>query len=136
MRRTNNLSNRPEKTGKGAKMMKLDYEQNGDYLIPMLQVDKQPEGTLTKYGHMREKFLKEHRKGVHTALSLEGKLKEHLLMIQEQAEERMEFLTEQMKQSQGVTEQLKEEDQMLWVAKMNNIRQAAEEIVLTELIYS
>lgn len=120
----------------GAKSMNLAYEKNGDYLIPMLQMDKQPEGTLTKYGLMRKKFLQENKNGVYTGLLLKGKLKEHLLMVQEQAEKRMEVLTEQMKESQGVTEQLKADNQMLWVQKMNNIRQSAEEIVQTELIYS
>ena len=121
---------------KGAKMMNLAYEKNGDYQIPMLQMDEQPEGTLTKYGLMRKKFLQENKNGVYTGLLLKGKLKEHLLMVQEQAEQRMEVLTEQMKESQGVTEQLKEDNQMLWVQKMNNIRQSAEEIVQTELIYN
>ncbi len=117
-------------------MMNLKYEKNGDYQIPMLQMDEQPEGILTKYGRMREKFLKEHKEGIYTGLLLKGKLKEHLLTIQEEAEQRMELLTKQMKASQGVTEQLKAKDQMLWVQKMNNIQHAAEEIVLKELIYN
>ena len=132
----NHPSHRPEMPEKGAKMMNLAYEKNGDYQIPMLQMDEQPEGTLTKYGLMRKNYLKEHKNGVYTGLLLKGKLTEHLLMIQEQAEQRMELLTEQMKAGEGVTEQLKAENQMLWVQKMNNIRHSAEEIVLTELIYS
>ena len=116
--------------------MNLAYEQNGDYQIPMLQMDKQPEGTLTKYGLMRKKFLQENKNGVYTGLLLRGRLKEHLLTIQEQAEQRMELLTGQMMESQGVTEQLKADNQMLWVQMMNNIRHSAEETVLTELIYS
>jgi hypothetical protein len=135
-RRTYNLSNRPEKPGKGEIMMNLTYEKNGDYMIPMLQMDEQPEGTLTKYGLMRKNYLQEHKKGVYTGLLLKGKLKEHLLTIQEQAEQRMELLTGQMAKQEGVTEKLKAENQMLWVQKMNSIRQAAEEIVLTELVYS
>ena len=121
---------------KGAKSMNLAYEKNGDYQIPMLQMAEQPEGTLTKYGLMRKKFLQENKNGVYTGLLLKGKLKEHLLMVQEQAEERMEVLTEQMKESQGVTEQLKADNQMLWVQKMNNIRNAAMEIVSTDSIYA
>ena len=116
--------------------MKLQYEQNGDYQIPMLQMDEQPEGILTKYGLMRKKFLQENKNGVYTGLLLKGKLKEHLLTTQKQAEERMEALTEQMKQAQGVTEQLKADNQMLWVQRMNNIQHSAEEAVLKELIYS
>lgn len=117
-------------------MMNLTYEKNGDYMIPMLQMDEQPEGTLTKYGLMRKNYLREHKKGVYTGLLLKGKLKEHLLDIQEQAEQRMELLTGQMMKQEGVTEKLKAENQMLWVQKMNSIRQAAEETVLTELVYS
>nr|WP_330386303.1 TnpV protein [uncultured Blautia sp.] len=122
--------------GKGEIMMNLTYEKNGDYLIPMLQMDEQPEGTLTKYGLMRKNYLQEHKKGIYTGLLLKGKLKEHLLTIQEQAEQRMELLTGQMMKQEGVTEKLKAENQMLWVQKMNSIRQSAEEIVLTELVYS
>ena len=112
-------------------MMNLTYEKNGDYQIPMLAMDEQPKEVL-----MRKKFLQEHKNGVYTGLLLSGKLKEHLLMIQEQAEERMELLTGQMKEREGITEQMKAENQMLWVAKMNSIVHSAEEIVMTELIYS
>ena len=83
-----------------------------------------------------EEILTGEQERVYTGLLLKGKLKEHLLSIQEQAEQRMELLTGQMKEKEGVTEQLKAENQMLWVQKMNNIRHSAEEIVLTELIYS
>lgn len=88
--------------------MNLAYEKNEDYQITMLQMDEQPEGTLTKYGLMRKNYLKKYKNGVYTGLLLKGKL----------------------------TEQLKAEKQMLWVQKMNNIRYSAEETVLTELIYS
>ena len=115
--------------------MNLTYEKNGDYLIPTLQADIQPEGTVTKYGMMRETYLKENHRGVYSAFLLKGKLKEHLLTIQKQAEERMEQLTSQMAESEEVTEQLKAADQMLWVAKMNSIQNRAEEIVRDELIY-
>ena len=91
---------------------------------------------LTKYGRMRKKFLKEHRRGIYSGLLLTGELKAHCLKIQEQAEERMDFLTEQMAKAGGVDEALKASDQMKWVAKMNAIRHSAEETVLTELVYS
>lgn len=116
--------------------MNLTYEKNGDYQIPMVVMDEQPKEGLTKYGLMRKKFLQEHKNGVYTGLLLKSTLKEHLLMIQEQVEQRMEFLTEQMKEKEGITEQMKAEAQMLWVAKMNSIRNAVEEIVMTELIYN
>ena len=99
-------------------------------------IRKEPEGTLTKYGMMRKNFLQEHRKGIYQGMILAGELKAHCLEIQEQAEQRMEALSEQMAKAEGVNEELKAADQMKWVAKMNNIRHSAEEIVLTELIYS
>ena len=116
--------------------MNLTYEKNGDYQIPMVAMDEQPKEVLTKYGLMRKKFLQEHKNGVYTGLLLSGKLKEHLLMIQEQAEERMEQLTSQMAEKEGITEQLKADNQMLWVAKMNSIQNRAEEIVRAEIICS
>ncbi|MCM1144325.1 MAG: TnpV protein [Clostridium sp.] len=108
----------------------------GDYLIPNLKADEQPQGTVTKYGMLRETFLKEHHSGVYSAFLLDGKLKAHLLEIQEQAETRMEEMTEKMARAQGVDGKLKEGNQMLWVKKMNSIRASAEEIVLNELIYT
>lgn len=116
--------------------MNLTYEQNGDYLIPSLQADPQPEEAVTKYGMMRETYLKENHRGLYSAYLLKGTLKEHLLTIQKQAEERMEQLTGQMAEKEGVTEQLKADNQMLWVQKMNSINSRAEEIVLGELVYS
>jgi hypothetical protein len=116
--------------------MELTYMQSGDYLIPNLIANSEPEEPLTKYGLMRRNFLKEHRRGTYSGMMLEGNLKEHCLMIQKQAEERMDLLTDQMAKSQGVNEALKASDQMKWVGLMNNIRASAEEIVLSELIYS
>ena len=116
--------------------MELTYEKNGDYLIPNLIPDSEPEEPLTKYGLMHRNYLEEHRRGIYSGLLLTGKLKAHCLKIQEQAEERMDFLTEQMAKAEGVDEALKASDQMKWVAKMNAIRHSAEEIVLTELVYS
>ena len=116
--------------------MKFNYKKNGDYQISMLNLDEQPKGNLTKYGLMRKNYLKEYKDGFYTGLLLTGKLTEHLLSVQEQAEQRMEFLMEEMKISEGVTEQLKKENQMLCLQKMTVIRQVAEEIVLDEIIYA
>ena len=79
--------------------------------------------------------MEKHRRDIYSGLLLSGKLKKHLLMIQEQAETRFDLLVEQMAEKKGVTEQLKAQDQMLWVRRMNNIRARAEEIVVTELVY-
>lgn len=116
--------------------MELTYEKNGDYLIPNLKPGSEPEEPLTKYGLMRKNYLKEHRRGIYSGLLLSGELKAHCLEIQKQAEERMDFLTGQMAKAEGVDETLKASDQMKWVARMNNIRHSAEEIVLAELVYS
>ncbi len=108
--------------------MNLIYEKCGDYLIPNLIPD--PEGELRKFGLMWKFYLENHRRGIYAGL-----LKKHLLIIQEQAEERFDLLVEQMAKQEGVTEKLKAQDQMLWVRRMNNIRARAEEIMREEIIY-
>lgn len=115
--------------------MNLTYEKCGDYLIPNLIPDPEPEEELRKFGLMRKSYLENHRKGIYSGLLLSGELKKHLLMIQEQAEERYDLLVEQMAKQEGVTEQLKAQNQMLWVKRMNNIRERAEENVREEIIY-
>lgn len=116
--------------------MELTYEKNGDYLIPNLLPNAEPEEPLTRFGLMRKNFLKEHRGGIYQGMILKGSLKAHCLEVQRQAEERMDLLTAQMAETQGVTEALKASDQMKWVGMMNNIRHSAEEIVREELIYT
>jgi hypothetical protein len=115
--------------------MNLTYEKCGDYLIPNLIPDPEPEGELRKFGLMRRSYLEDHRRGIYSGLLLSGKLKEHLLSVQEQAEEMFDLLVEQMAEREGVTERLKAQDQMLWVQRMNNIRERAEEIVREEIVY-
>ena len=116
-------------------IMNLTYEKCGDYLIPNLIPDPEPEGELRKFGLMRKSYLENHRRGIYSGLLLSGELKKHLLMIQEQAEERFDLLVEQLAKREGVTEQLKAQNQMLWVQRMNSIRARAEEIVREEIIY-
>lgn len=97
-----------------------------------------PEGThynIGKYGILRWEYLKNHRRGEYIRLLLDGKLNEHLHEIDEECYTRMELLVEQMKAGAGITEELKEKDQMKWVGLMNNVRSAAEEIALKELVY-
>ena len=115
--------------------MNLTYEKCGDYLIPNLIPNPEPEGELRKFGLMRKSYLENYRRGIYSGLLLSGELKKHLLMIQEQAEERFDLLVEQMAKREGVTEQLKAQNQMLWVQRMNSIRARAEEIVREEIIY-
>ena len=115
--------------------MNLTYEKCGDYLIPNLIPDPEPEGELRKFGLIRKHYLKEHRGGIYQGMVLSGTLKQHLLLVQEQAEARFDVLVGQMAEREGVNEQLKASDQMRWVRLMNNIRNAAEEVVLNEIIY-
>ena len=115
--------------------MNLTYEKCGHYLIPNLIPDPELEGELRKFGLMRKSYLENHRRGIYSGLLLSGELKKHLLMIQEQAEERFDLLVEQMAKREGVTKQLMVQNQMLWVKRMNNIRARAEEIVREEIIY-
>lgn len=115
--------------------MNITYEKCGNCLIPNLIPDPESEGEIRKFGLMRKYYLENHRRGIYAGLLLSGELKKHLLMIQEQTEERFDLLVEQMAKQEGVAEQLKAQDQMLWVRKMNNIRIRAEEIVREEVIY-
>ena len=117
-------------------VMNITYEKCGDYLIPNLIPNPEPEGELRKLGLMRKSYLKNHRRGIYSGLLLSGELKKHLLLIQEQADERFDLLVEQMAKQEGVTEKLKERDSMLWVQRMNSIRTRAEEIVLNDIVYS
>ena len=116
--------------------MNISYEKCGDYLIPNLIPDPEPEGELRKFGLMRKSYLESHKRGIYSGLLLSGELKKHLIIIQNQAEERFDLLVEQMAEREEVTEQLKEQDQMLWVQRMNSIRARAEEIVREEIIYT
>ena len=115
--------------------MNITYEKCGDYLIPSLIPNPEPEVELRKFGLMRKHYLKEHRGGIYQSMVLSGTLKQHLLSVQEQAETRFDMLVEQMADRKGVNEQLKASDQLRWVRLMNNIRNAAEEIVREEIIF-
>jgi len=116
--------------------MNITYEKCGDYLVPNLIPDPEPEGELRKFGLMRKSYLENHRRGIYSGMLLEGTLKEHLLIIQEQAERRFDIIVCQMAEKENVTEKLKAEDQMSWVRRMNNIRARAEEIVREEIVYT
>ena len=112
------------------------YTQVGEYLIPDLVMDSQPEGEIGIWGWKRKRYLKEHRKGTYNAMLLQGTLTQHLIDTNTEALNLMESLVRQMAKAEGVTEELKRRDQLGWVRRMNNIRNRAEEIVRNELIYS
>ena len=112
----------------------MSYTLHGDYYLPDL-VLREKEPIYGKYGMLRKQFLKEHRSARYQYLLLTGKLNEHLNQTDQEAREQVETLMEQMTEKQGVTEELKAQDQMEWVRLMNNIKASAEEIVLKNMIY-
>jgi len=112
----------------------MSYTLHGDYYLPDL-VLREEEPTYGKYGMLRKQFLKEHRSARYQYMLLTGKLNEHLNQTDQEAREQVETLMEQMTEKQGVTEELKAQDQMEWVRLMNNIKASAEEIVLKNMIY-
>lgn len=116
--------------------MKLTYTEKDGLLIPNLVLDEQPSGPLGKYGRMRKRFLEQKHDGTFSALVLSGALTQHLQDIDQAARDQMAALTRQLAVAEGVTEALKNRDQMGWVRRMNSIRNRAEEMVKNELIYS
>ena len=112
----------------------MSYTLHGDYYLPDL-VLREEEPIYGKYGMLRKQFLKEHRSARYQYMLLTGKLNEHLNQIDQEVREQVETLMEQMIEKQGVTEELKAQDQMEWVRLMNNIKASAEEIVLKNMIY-
>ena len=112
------------------------YTQIGDVQIPDLVMDPQPEGEIGVWGWRRKRYLKEHKKGMYNAMLLNGSLTQHLIDTNTVALDLMDTLVKQMAKTEGVTEELKKQDQMEWVRRMNNIRNRAEEIVRNDLIYS
>ena len=116
--------------------MELNYRQNGDYLIPDIEMDYQPTEQIGKYGMMRKAFLKEHRSGTYNALLLQNKLTEHLLEIDRTAREQIEQTMAQMMSAEGVTESLKASNQLAWVQQMNSIKSRAEEMAIADIVHS
>ena len=113
----------------------LWYELIGDYYIPVLTLSSEEQRPIGKWGRMHRDYLKEHRPILFNALILSGQLWTYLSDLNDQAQERLSLIIEQMKASEGVTEELKAADQMAWVGAMSSIRNRAEEIILREMIY-
>lgn len=114
----------------------LDYILVGDYYIPALKLDDQEEHRpIGKWGRMHLRYLKEHRHITYVELTFSGRMGTYLADINEQAQARLELLIDQMKEAEGVTEDLKRRDWWKWVQMMGNIQNRAEEIVLTEIVY-
>ena len=114
----------------------LWYELQGDYYIPCLVLDEEDTQPIGMWGRKHLRYIKEHRRALYTTLLISGKLNSHLVQIDNQATETFDLLVKQLAEKEGITEQLKAQDQMAWVGAMNNIRSAAEEIVNTEVIFA
>ena len=115
--------------------MNITYTQNGDYLIPNLSLPDESEYQIGKYGCMRRSYLKDHRPVLYANLLTSGTLHRHLAEIDQACNERMEIIVSAMAKWEDVTEVLKAADQMEWVRRMNSIRNRAEEIIKSELIF-
>ena len=115
--------------------MEITYSKYGEYYLPDLAVSQKEPATYGRFGRMQLKYLKEHRRAAYINLKTSGQLTHHLNEIDREANEMLRLVIEQMAQAQGITEQLKAEDQITWVGAMNNIRSAAMEIVANDLIY-
>ena len=111
------------------------YIRHGDYLIPCLTLPEEEQRFIGVWGQRHLRYLKEYRRSVYLNLLTSGKLNDYLADIEEQAQERFERIVEQMKQAQGITEQLKANNTWEWVGRMNNIQACAREIVDKGMIY-
>ena len=120
-----------------SKNTQIEYRRVGDYFIPNLKLPpEEAKVTLGKWGMLYKDYLFKHKKVVFSVLLAEGKLYQHCAEIEKQANEMYDLLIEQMKEAEGVTEELKEQDQLEWVQRMGNIQQRAKETVCAELIYT
>ena len=114
----------------------IHYTLHGDCYFPDLDLPDSPRQTISHYGWMRKAYLEEHRPGLYERLLLSGKLYDHLAETDQVCQDRMERMSAQMAEAEGINEKLKASDQLGWISQMNSIRSQAEEIVLQEIIYS
>ena len=114
--------------------IELTYTKVGDYYIPNLALEPQPDRSLGKYGLMRLRYLKEHRPGLFNRLTLSGKLYAHLLETEDAANDLLDSMMPGMAKEARATEDLKARDPMRWVGRMNNCKAQAEEVIMAKLI--
>ena len=114
----------------------LWYELQGDYYIPCLVLEEVYTQPIGMWGRKHLRYIKEHRPALYTDLQTSGKLSSYLAEVDNRAKEMLDLLVKQMAEKQGITEQLKAQDQMAWVGAMNSIRNQAEEIINAEIIYT
>lgn len=117
--------------------MKITYREVGDYLIPNIKLPpKEASVRLGKWGMMYKSHLEKHRSAVFNSLLIKGKLYQHCAEVEKQAQDMFDMLVEQMKEVEGVTEDLKEHNQWEWVQRMGNVEARAREIVCEEVLYN
>ena len=114
--------------------MEITYRKHEDLYVPNLLMPEEGPATYGRFGRMRLKYLEEHRRAIYINLKTSGQLTHHLNEIDREANDMLQLLIEQMAQTQGITEQLKENDQLAWVGAMNNIRSVAAEAVMRSLL--
>lgn len=114
----------------------LWYELQGDYYIPCLTIPEEEQQPIGVWGQRHLRYIREYRKVLYNSLIVSGKLNGYLAELNEQAEEMFFRLVEQLAEKDGITETLKAENQMLWVQRMNAVRETAMEIVNNDLIYN
>lgn len=115
--------------------MEITYTNHEGFCLPNLTLPRKEDASFGRYGRLRLKYLKDHRRVLYINLLTAGELAQHLSEVDQQAQEMLELLVRQMAQEQGITEQMKAEDQMAWVGAMDNIRSAAEEVVMREVVF-
>ena len=115
--------------------MEITYTNHEGFYLPNLTLPRKEEASFGRYGLLRLKYLKERRRTLYINLLTSGELTQYLNETDRQAKEMLELLVKQMAQEQGITEQMKAEDQMAWVGAMNNIRSAADEVVMQEVVF-
>lgn len=113
----------------------IEYTKQGDYFMPNLVIEQEEKIVLNKYGRARLKYLKENKKAEYMIMFTKGILNKHLKEIQETAEKRLDFMINELIKKENITEELKAKNQLAWVGAMNSIKNIAEEIIYSELIY-
>ena len=115
--------------------MNISYERIGDYLLPNLILEKKKQFNIGKYGLLRLEYIKKYKLGLYFDLLVSDKLNEYLHEIDTTVTEKVQKLIKELTEKENITEELKSSNQMLWIGKINNIKNIAEEIILKEYIY-
>lgn len=115
--------------------MNISYTKNGDYLLPNLKLEDKERFNIGKYGLLSLNYMKKEKLGLYFDLLVNDKLNEYLHNIDTTVMEKVQKLIKELAEKENITEELKSSNQMLWIGKMNNIKDIAEEIILKEYIY-